>query len=266
MPIGSAKEIKLDISRLNIYGLGGYGTGKSVFASTFPTPGFVFDFDQRIKTYRGKDWDYVTIDLSGKGWVEFEAAYREVQLRCKNGQYKTVVVDSTTSMTDCAMERALQLDPKRSNEGGPLWNVHYQIVKNLMEPKLHGILSLPSSVENIIMLGHWNIVTDAKTGIVLSVDPLLTGNLSAKVPGYFDEIYAFASELREGKEKFFFRTLTHGYYKSRSTISGAYKLLPKEIDNNYTEFHKHLLKAMELEAEIRQRREEQQKEKEAANV
>jgi hypothetical protein len=261
MTISSARNIKLDIDRLNIYGLGGYGTGKSVFASTFPTPGFVFDFDQRIKTYRGKDWDYATFDLSGKGWVEFETAFREVQKRCKDGKYKTVVLDSTTSMTDCAMERALQLDPKRSSEGGALWNVHFNIVKNLVEPKLHGILSLPPSVENVIMLGHWQIVTDAKTGVVISVDPLLTGNLSAKVPGYFDEIYAFFSDIREGKEKFYFRTLTHGHYKSRSTISGAYKLLPKEINNNYTEFLTHLQKAMELEAEIIERRDKQQEAK-----
>lgn len=248
--IKSARDIRLDINRLNIYGLGDYGTGKSVFASTFPTPGFVFDFDQRIKTYRGKDWDYATIDLSAKGWVEFETAYREVQAACKQGKYKTVIVDSTTSMTDCAMERAMQLDPKRSQEGGPIWNVHYQIVKNLMEPKLHGVLSLDKSVVHIIMLGHWKVERDAKTGAILSVDPLLTGQLSAKVPGYFDEVYAFFTQMKEGTERFFFRTLSHGYYKSRSTVSGAYQLLPKEINNNYTAFKKALDGAMEKEADI----------------
>lgn len=264
--INSARDIKLDISRLNIYGLGDYGTGKSVFASTFPTPGFVFDFDQRIKTYRGKDWDYATFDLSAKGWVDFETAYREVQKRCKNGQYKTVILDSTTSMTDCAMERALQLDPKRSTEGGPIWNVHYQIVKNLMEPKLHGILSVDKSVQNVIMLGHWKISLDSKTGAVLSVDPMLTGQLSEKVPGYFDEVYAFFSDIKEGKERFYFRTLTYNMYKSRSTISGAYQLLPKEIPNNYTSYMQCLNEAIVKEAEIIKRRDEKKAQKEVENA
>lgn len=252
--IKSARQIKLDLDRLNIYGLGDFGTGKSVFASTFPTPGFVFDFDQRIKTYRGKDWDYATFDLSAKGWVEFETAYREVVKRCKEGQYKTVVLDSTTSMTDCAMERALQLDPKRSPEGGPIWNVHYQIVKNLMEPKLHGILSVDKKVQNVIMLGHWKISLDSKTGAILSVDPLLTGQLSEKVPGYFDEVYSFFSEMKEGKEVFFFRTLTYNMYKSRSTISGAYKLLPREIPNNYKSYMKYLEEALVKEEDIIKKR------------
>ena len=127
MGFNSAKDIRLDIAKLNIFGLGDFGTGKSVFASTFPTPGFLFDFDNRAKTYRGRDWDYATFDLSAKGWVDFETTYREVGKLVEEGKYKTVVLDSTTSMTDTAMERALQLDPKRSPEGGAVWNIHFNI-------------------------------------------------------------------------------------------------------------------------------------------
>jgi hypothetical protein len=261
MGFNSAKDIKLSVSKLNIFGLGDFGTGKSVFASTFPTPGFVFDFDNRIKTYRGRDWDYATFDLSAKGWVDFETAYRELQKLCADGKYKTVVVDSTTSMTDTAMERAMQLDPKRSAEGGPIWNVHYQIVKNLMEPKLHGLLNLPT---HVIMLGHWKIETDQKTGTILSIDPLLTGQLSAKVPGYFDEVYAFFSRIREGKDFFYFRTVSQNLYKARSTISGPYRLLPDEVPNDYVSFKTYLDKAMEKEADIRRKQSEKANEQKAS--
>jgi hypothetical protein len=163
-------------------------------------------------------------------------------------------------MTDTAMERALQLDPKRSTEGGPIWNVHYQIVKNLMEPKLHGILNFKS---HVIMLGHWKVEVDQKTGIILSVDPLLTGNLSQKVPGYFDEVYAFFSRVKEGRDFFYFRTVSQNLYKARSTISGPYRLLPDEIPNDYVSFKKYLDAALQKEAEIRSKqnakKEEQQK-------
>ena len=253
MGFNSAKDIQLDVQKLNIYGLGDFGTGKSVFASTFPTPGFVFDFDNRIKTYRGRDWEYATFDLSAKGWVDFETAYREVSKLCGEGKYKTVVLDSTTSMTDTAMERAMQLDPKRSTEGGPIWNVHYQIVKNLMEPKLHGILNFPT---HVIMLGHWKVEVDQKTGTVLSVDPLLTGNLSQKVPGYFDEVYAFFSKIKEGKDFFYFRTVSQNFYKARSTISGPYRLLPDEIPNDYVSFRRYLDAALTKETDIRRKQSE----------
>jgi len=253
MAIKSAKDIRLNAEKLNIYGLGDFGTGKSVFASTFPTPGFVFDFDNRIATYRGRDWDYDTFALSQKGWVDFETTYRQVQKDCAAGKYKTVVLDSTTSMTDTAMERAMQLDPKRSPEGGPIWNVHYQIVKNLMEPKLHGLLNLPC---HVIMLGHWKVTTDQKTGNILSVDPLLTGQLSEKVPGYFNEVYAFFSKVKEGKDIFYFRTVTQNFFKSRSTISGPRRLLPDEIPNNYVSLKNHIDTAVAKEAEIRRKQDE----------
>ena len=240
--IGSAMNVRLELDPMKIFGLGGYGTGKSVFASTFPTPGFVFDFDQRIKTYRGKDFDYTSVHMSGKGWIDFEKTYRHVIKEAQAGKYKTVILDSSTSMTDTAMERALMLDPKRSPEGGPVWNVHYQIVKNIMEPKLHGLLNLPC---HVVILGHWNIKTDPKTGNIISIDPMLTGQLSVKVPGYFDEVYAFFSENKEGKERFFFRTVSRSFYKARSTISGPRLLLPAEIGNHYESLMKHVRKAVE---------------------
>ena len=249
----SAKDLKLDMENLKIYALGGYGTGKSVFASTFPTPGFVFDFDQRIKTYRGRDWDYESFPMTFNGWIAFEKVFREVMREVKEGKYKTVVLDSTSSMTDTAMERALQIDPKRSATNGPLWNVHYQIVKNLLEPKLHTILSFPC---HVVVIGHWDIVLDSNTGGIISIDPLLTGNLSTKVPGYFDEVYAFFSEVREGKEYYFFRTLARGFYKARSTISGPMRLLPAEIPNNFQALEKHMRAALEKEVNKREEREQ----------
>jgi len=242
MARGSAKDLRLELDPMKIFSLGGYGTGKSVFASTFPTPGFVFDFDQRIKTYRGKDFDYCTVPMTGQGWVEYEKHHRDVCKEAKEGKLETVIIDSVTSMTDTAMERALMLDPKRSSEGGPIWNVHYQIVKNLMEPKLHAVLSLPC---NVIIIGHWNIKTDQKTGNIISIDPMLTGQLSVKVPGYFDEVYAHFTGMKEGKERFYFRTVPMQMYKARSTVSGPNRLLPDEIDNNYEALMLHVRKAVE---------------------
>lgn len=240
----SAKDINPYTDNIKAYVLGNYGTGKSVFASSFPTPGYVFDFDQGIKTYRGMDWDYDTIPLTATGWTQFDKLIKEVAKAVDEKKYKTVVLDSTTSMTDCAMSRALQIDPKRSDSGGPLWNVHFQIVKNLVEPKLKQLLSLNC---NVVLTGHWNITTDPKSGDIISIDPLLTGQLSQKVPGYFDEVYATGTGTKDGKEVFYVRTTTFGHYRSRSRLSGKLGLLPARIPNDYPSLMEAIKKAEEAE-------------------
>ena len=240
----SAKDLKMEVGNLKAFVLGKFGTGKSVFASSFPTPGYVFDFDNRIKTYRGRDWDYDTFPMTATGWVAFEKAFKEVEKAVSDGKYKTVVVDSITAMNDTAMARALQIDPKRSPEGGPLWNVHYMIVKNILGPKLKAILSLNC---NVVFCGHWDIKTDPKNGDIISIDPILTGDLSDKIPGYFDEVYAADSGIKDGKDVFFIRTTTWGHYRSRSTVSGKLQLMPSRIPNDYNLVIAHAKRAEELE-------------------
>ena len=227
----NAMEATFLTENLKIFVIGDYGTGKSVFASTFPTPGFVFDFDNRPLSYRGLDWDYESYSPSAKAWVNFEKDINAV-LKAVNeeGKYQTVVLDSATAMTDVAMERALQIDPRRSDEGGPIWNVHYQIVRNLVEGKLHKLLEIKC---NILLIGHWKTETDSKTGAILSIDPMLTGQLSTKVPGYFDEVYAAATKTGQDGTAYILRTVPRGLYKARSTISGPFRLLPDELPNNY---------------------------------
>lgn len=230
----SAKDITLSTSQFKVFVVGDYGTGKSIFASTFPTPGFVFDFDRGILNYRSKDFDYQSYNQNAKDWVQFEKDLNEVS---KSTKYKTIVVDSTSTMTDLAMERALQLDPKRSTSNGPLWNVHYQIVKNLVEGRLRQILNIPA---NIVVIGHLQIVRDEETGAIIDIQPLLTGQLAVKVPGYFDEVYCAFTKVKEGKTEYYLRTAPKGLYKARSRISGVEHKLLDEIPNNFAAIQKAL--------------------------
>lgn len=241
LPLGKGKYYGFELDGNHRFLLGDFtivrNTGKSVFASSCPAPGFLFDFDDGAQIYRNKDFDYESYSLSAHGWVKFEKDLREIKKEVEAEKYQTVVVDSTTSMTDIAMERALQLDPKRSVTGGPLWNVHYQIVKNLMEGKLRQIISLPC---NIIVITHLQVIQDQETGAIIGVEPLLTGQLSKIVPGYFGEVYcAFSKQVAKkvggGKAEtvFYLRTVPRGHYKARSRLSGKERLLPDEISNSY---------------------------------
>jgi hypothetical protein len=227
----NAKEVLPEIPK-RILSLGDYGSGKSVFASTFPTPGFVFDLDDGIQIYRGKDFDYSTYPISPQGWLAFEKDVNRVVKETNEGKYKTIIVDATTVLAATAMERALQIDPKRSTTDGPLWNVHYAMVKNLVEGQLRKILNL-SKVAFVIVIGHLHIILDNETGAVIGIEPLLPGSLSENFPGNFSEVYCHFSRKREGKTEYYIRTAPRGFYRARSRVSGVEGLLPEEIPNDY---------------------------------
>ena len=228
--IQNASGITVDSQLLKVLVIGDYGTGKSVFASTFPTPAFIFDFDKGIMTYRGKDFDYAQYEISFKGWSDFEKEFVEVGKLVKEGKYKTVIFDSTSLLSDLAMERSLSLDPKRSPTGGPLWNVHYGMTKNLVQGKVRQFLQWNC---NLVVIAHLNIVQDQETGAVVKIEPKLPGDLSTTIPGYFDEVYIASSDMKEGKPNFQLQTLPKGLYKARSRISGPDQILPMYVPNNY---------------------------------
>jgi len=161
----------------------------------------------------------------------------QVKKDVAEGVYKTVIIDSTTTMTDLAMERAMQLDPKRSATNGPLWNVHYQMVKNLMEGRLRQIINLDC---NIVVLGHTEVKMNQETGAVISIEPLLTGQLSTKIPGYFDEVYYTKVRVKDQKSIFELQTVAKGFLKARSRLRGVEEYLEDFVPNNYPDIMKML--------------------------
>lgn len=224
----SAKDVTIQSERLKCMVVGTFGTGKSVFASTFPTPGFVFDFDEGIYTYSGKDFDYEQYGTDWKGWVKFEKDLLKVSKELD--KYKTIIVDSTSSMTDLAMERAMNLDPKRSPSNGPLWNVHYGIVKNLIEGKLRQIIGFNT---NLVVTSHIDIVRDEQTGAIVGITPMLTGQLREKIPGAFQEVYYASTKRVQNKTEWVLQTVPIGYTKARSRLSGIPHKLPDFMPNDY---------------------------------
>lgn len=232
MPFQKASDYEPSNDHSKFFITGDYGTGKSVFSSSFPTPGFVFNFDKKILTYKesGGEWDYSEYDISPKGWAQYAKDQSEVTKAVASGHYKTVVYDSTSAWTDICMAQALALDPKRSPSGGPIWNVHFQLVRNLMEGKLQAAINMKC---NLVVIAHLNIQTD-DDGNIVGINPLLTGQLAVRVPGYFEEVYcAFTRTKQGGGTEWYLRTIPRGHYKARSTMSGTKSLLPPELPNNY---------------------------------
>ena len=230
--MSSAKDVTVNSEFIKVMSVGDPGTGKSIFAGTFPTPGFIFDFANGIVGYRGLDFDYEQYSLDPMGWVKFEKDIITVKKAVAESKYITVIVDDLSAMTDLCMERALQLDPKRSLTGGPVWNSHYMLVRNLMEGRLRQILNFNC---NIVFIAHIQINRDEETGNILNVQPMLTGQLGVKVPGYFDELYYHSVKKEGGDTKWYIQTVPVGWNRARSRLSGRDRLLPDYIENNYTE-------------------------------
>jgi hypothetical protein len=237
--MANAKDVTIDTEFFKAMLVGTYGTGKSVFASTCPTPGFVFDLDEGIITYQGLDFDYEQYEDSWKGWVKFEKDLMQVKKDVDEGKYMTVIVDSTSRMTDLAMARAMQLDPKRSSTDGPIWNIHFMMVRNLMEGKLRQIIGLQC---NVVIISHIDVVKDEKTGNILDIAPLLTGQLREKIPGAFQEVYYCTTKRVGQKTEWLIQTVPIGYTKARSRLSGKTHLLPDFLPNSYDAVMKTLAK------------------------
>jgi hypothetical protein len=232
----NAKEVSVDTEWLKVMSVGESGTGKSMFASSFPTPGFVFDFGKEIISYRGKDFDYEQYNVSPQGWAKFEKDLLVVKKSVEEGKYQTVVIDNLSAMTDVCMEKAMQLDPKRSATNGPLWNVHYQMVKNLMEGMLRRLLNFDC---NLVFIAHLDLIKD-EDGAVIGVEPSLTGKLSADVPSYFDEVYYHTTRREGGETKWLVQTIPIGRNHGRSRLSGRDRLLPDLVENDYAEINNYL--------------------------
>jgi hypothetical protein len=234
--MANAKDVSVSTEWIKIFSVGESGTGKSIFAASFPTPGFIFDFGKEILSYKGKDFDYEQYDVSASGWAKFEKDFVEVKKAVADNKYQTVIVDNLSAMTDVCMEKAMQLDMKRSATGGPLWNVHYQMVKNLMEGRLRQMLNLNC---NLVLIAHLDTIKDEE-GSVIGVEPSLTGKLSADVPSYFDEVYYHTSKREGGDTKWYVQTVPIGRNRGRSRLSGKERLLPDTIENDYTKIIEYL--------------------------
>lgn len=233
----SAKDVTVNTEWLKVMSVGESGMGKSVFAASFPTPGFIFDFGGEILSYRGLDFDYEQYTVSPQGWAKFEKDFVEIKKAVKAEKYVTIIVDNLSAMTDVCMEKSLQLDPRRSPTDGPIWNVHYGMVKNLMEGRLRQMLNIDC---NLVFIAHLDPIKD-EDGAVIGVEPSLTGTLSGDVPSYFDEVYYHTTRKKGGETYWLIQTIPVGRNKGRSRSSGRERLLPDLVTNDYNEIMAYLL-------------------------
>jgi len=217
---------------IKVLSLGDVGTGKSSFAATFPAPMYVFNLDSKMGAYKDCDAAYIDIPNTGEGWTILEKEKQAVKKEVEEGKYKTIVVDSTTALQKICLDRAMQLDPKRDKDGGPIWNVHHKMKTNFMDGFLRQVISFCNNC-NLVIITHYGKVTDSN-GSVVGFEPFLAGQLSITIPSLFDEIYIHQYKSKNNKPCYIMSTVPQGLYKAaRSSLRGKDLAKPTEIDNTY---------------------------------
>jgi len=209
------------------------GTGKSVFAATCPSPLFVFDFDNMISIYAQitSDLTYAQFEMSPKGWNDFTLTLDTVLKQQKSSTpppYKTIIFDSATKLADLALEFALQLDPSRDETEGPVWNIHYKMVKNLVSGKIRQATQFGANA-NFVLICHTKESKNTD-GAIISIDPLL---------------FSGVTKDKENNTQYYLQTTTVGLRKARSHLRGVYNLLPDRVPNTYPQLMQYYTKAKE---------------------
>lgn len=202
--------------------------GKTFGAGTFPRPNFI-DCDNGIRTLLSKDfvsaWGDRTTTIQYQNFKERSVDARGVPKDhnafddvCryfdasmavgKRDSFDTWVVDTGTSLTAFAMNKALVLLGGKSFKGGASATLAEGQLHGLILPKKQDYGSERSLIEqfiamlydtdkHFIFLCHEREVIDEATGRTSAITPLLTGKGVQSVSAMFHEVWRLVGE-REG--------------------------------------------------------------------
>ena len=232
--------------------LGASGSGKTIGAMTFPGEKLVMDFDNKIssaaKFYAGTPViEQIDVNQYGKmAVIGDQKTGRKPRMRAflddlqvifnlqNNKQplpFKTLVVDTITTLTDSIMEDyryVSQTGVKRPNADQNSQS-DYGLLANHFKQIMTGCLSLDC---NVIFLGHTQLSKDETSGIMTN-EVLMPGQMASKLGIYFEEVY-FAKIDQKGRHVW--QTKADGRTQFCRTQR---KDLPAEIPASYSELLKY---------------------------
>lgn len=220
---------------------GDSGVGKTCFASTFPGPIAVFDFDNKLisafnylratdpaKAEQIKYESFSTNKVSEKPYRAFHAALARLETLVREGKfpYKTVVLDSLTLYSEAMMADTIQSNPniKRAIPGHPAMT-DYGLVGTYFRNDIGRLLALPC---NVVCIGHVKELLDEVTGIT-SYKVMLAGQLASYAPKVFREVYmAFSKEEKDGIKRYL-QTQPSKRFECRTEIMGMPAIVPMDL-------------------------------------
>lgn len=204
--------------------VGDGGTGKTMFLGTCPDP-YIFDFDKGVASLRGiQSVEYDMFKDAPRGskvfdpdngiypwgtaWPAFIKRLNEIGEQMDSGtcKYKTLGLDSITTLSDICMNYVLKADNHQGNPQIQHWGSQIQLLQSTMD-------QLTSWDIIRIVTAHIQRNTNDVTQVVEQL-PLVTGKLAGKISIYFDEVYYMAVKTDGDKRKYTLVTQSTGMIKS----------------------------------------------------
>jgi Neuraminidase (sialidase) len=234
----SLAEIKTEGAlKILLYGLS--GSGKTVFASSLPTPILFLDFDGKVDSaamfHRNDPERLKSIDVRvlAQNLVQSPIAELEKIISSelipaqKTGklQFKTLVLDSITTFSSQTLKYIVDSNPgiKRvlTKQGQQPGMQDFGILKREFGRLIPGLITMPC---NVIMLGHISTEKDDVTGEIIR-GPSMDGSFAKDLPIYFKEVWR---SYVDDKGKHWAQTKSDARYSCRSQITGISNPMPLE--------------------------------------
>lgn len=199
-------------------------------------PIYCLDFDLRIASLRARltteEMANIKFDsfrdrlVQGESYVAAESISRNIKgLNTKYGvEFKTIVIDSGTFMTNQIMNRVLMMDGGKPATTNPQLQ-HYLQLQSLQAEL---ISRLAYCGLNFIFTCHEDTSKDEITGrLFKGVD--LNGKSANKIPGYFNEIWHTEVRMKPGGDpEYVVRTRSDAIYSARTSYSSLKTVEPQE--------------------------------------
>jgi len=177
--------------------IGGFSSaGKTTLAGTIDTPTLVISAESGLLSLRGKEVDYIDLNVNDKGEVLKEPSQRVKRLAdvfqylhdTPNLKYKNVFLDSLSEIGELLVEK-LQKDFPDRKDSFPMWGEYSKVMKSIVKK----FRDLPY---NVFMTCIIEVDKDQNNKRFLSFD--IPGRISEKLPQYFDEVFYLMAD-EDGK-------------------------------------------------------------------
>jgi len=216
--IKKATDINLP-SELNVMLYGEFASGKTTFATTFPKPLLFFDTDLRHQTYQGVEGiDYIPYKETGTRPREYQSFMKDLKKYQEEGEYKTVVLDSITTLFKLIKFDILgRVGTGSSASEGltlPQWG---QVTERFEE--IFDILR--GYDKHTVIVSHEQLIQDELSGEIKTLVMMIGKKFPQRAPLYIDEIYyCHTAKDRETRElQYLARTRSDRSHPARTSLN-----------------------------------------------
>ena len=185
------------------------GTRKSTHALSFPGPQYWFSWDRKMNGIYlpMKKWGIDPKTISYDDYDDWAKPKKKLEMLQVNCPYKTIVIDSVTSMADMTLRQTMKVKYGTTKQsGGAAGKLVAGIAVNEIEDynaeasALNELISLTKDINiyhnvNVILIAHvvkaeYRDTTKKTTHISRQI--VTAGkNVAAKIPAYCGEVYHF---------------------------------------------------------------------------